>query len=67
MWLEYLLLRDGSVELLCSPTLMKNKKHQRMLFSCFEKKKDDCSRETEEAVSIVKTVKSGSTIQFTVP
>ena len=41
------------------------RKHQRMLFSY--KTKKTAVRETEEAVSIVKTVKSGSTIQFTVP
>ena len=64
MWLEYLLLRDGSVELLCSPTLMK-KKHQRMLFSY--KTKKTAVRETEEAVSIEETVNAESTIQFTVP
>ena len=48
MWLEYLLLRDGSVELLTSPTLMK-KEASKDAFCIKEKK--TAVRETEEAVS----------------
>lgn len=53
MWLEYLLLRDGSVELLTSPTLMK-KEASKDAFCIKEKK--TAVRETEEAVSIEETV-----------
>ena len=45
MWLEYLLLRDGSVELLCSPTLMKNKSIKGCFFNTRQKK--TAVRETE--------------------
>ena len=41
MWLEYLLLRDGSVELLCSPTLMKKEASKDAFFI---QDKKDCSK-----------------------
>ena len=49
MWLEYLLLRDGSVELLCSPTLMKKEASKDAFFI---QDKKTAVRETEEAVSM---------------
>ena len=41
MWLEYLLLRDGSVELLTSPTLMKKEASKDAFL---HKRKKDCSK-----------------------